>query len=642
VLAIAPGKAGKETSCPQCRYRLVVPFRSDPFVVELLAGIAPAQLPAAQLTAGEENTEAPIVLLDRPLRPPAGRDGEAERDALTRAARVPRQLYWALGGVGCATVGLLAWGLVAALQNVGPQTLPQHPVAVSSVTPTQREATPLPNAEPVKTPLPVKLSETPVPSFLAPLPDPAPLVIRPKPVAAPPEVVPPGQARAGVPGWDIALVKATPPSVPTSQIKNWLNWTHFVKGKVKAPAQRSDAQRAQSLKDVPEIALDLTGVSRDEVKYHSRAEFSTPPSDLGPLVPVAQWDRIRGLPLLMGGACRLSQTEGKGLAKAAFDVRGALSTRRLAKSQEPLNIGLVKEKLKKVAMDDATVRACVQIFPEGDQTLREFLVEMLTGHEGEFASHALARLAVADPCAKVRDQAGKALANRPHKEFQSVLVQFLKYPWQSGSARAAHLLVELKIKDAVPDIRQLLEEPDINLPRTVVIDRHPQQAVPQLARINHLKGCMICHSPVNPVTVNGLPRSGTFGRDFPVGSVPSPDGIVPPPFSPAYYYQQRSSDLMVRADITFLRQDFSVVQQVPKYGAWPTEQRFDFVARWLPVEEHQADQLCRTYQQNGISPQRQAALYVLEQLSGKETAAFLQELPRPQPSAIKGSGLLVQ
>ena len=64
----------------------------------------------------------------------------------------------------------------------------------------------------------------------------------------------------------------------------------------------------------------------------------------------------------------------------------------------------------------------------------------------------------------------------------------------------------------------------------------------------------------------------------PVGPVPSPDEPLPPSRSAAYY-GPREGITLVRADITYLRQDFSMQQAVEQPGAWSDVQRFDFLVR---------------------------------------------------------------
>ena len=51
-------------------------------------------------------------------------------------------------------------------------------------------------------------------------------------------------------------------------------------------------------------------------------------------------------------------------------------------------------------------------------------------------------------------------------------------------------------------------------------------------------------------------------------------------FSSVYY--SRGKGDFVRADVTYLKQDFSVQLPVANPGQWPAEQRYDFVVRERP------------------------------------------------------------
>jgi hypothetical protein len=90
-----------------------------------------------------------------------------------------------------------------------------------------------------------------------------------------------------------------------------------------------------------------------------------------------------------------------------------------------------------------------------------------------------------------------------------------------------------------------------------------------LVRVNHLSNCKLCH-----------PASGRVGNPVPA-AVPNPSRPLPAPITTPAYYEGGGD--FVRADVTFLRQDFSVPQKVPSHGVWPERQRFDFMVRLTPV-----------------------------------------------------------
>src|SRR5439155_15073403 len=143
-------------------------------------------------------------------------------------------------------------------------------------------------------------------------------------------------------------------------------------------------------------------------------------------------------------------------------------------------------------------------------------------------------------------------------------------------------------KSAIPELVVLLRQPDPALPVLL----HRQCAIIRdVVRANHLNNCLLCHPPaataVEPV----------LGLD-PVVSIPVSPGLAAvvnrlqrTPGSHGYGNQSSgptSIPLLIRGDITFLRQDFSVKQPVNLQTSTGTA-RFDYVVRtrYFPVAEAQ-------------------------------------------------------
>jgi hypothetical protein len=94
---------------------------------------------------------------------------------------------------------------------------------------------------------------------------------------------------------------------------------------------------------------------------------------------------------------------------------------------------------------------------------------------------------------------------------------------------------------------------------------------------------------------------------------------------PSQYYESQSGDF-VRADITFLRQDFSINLPEKDAAPWPNEQRYDFVTRLRTVSP---DEVARLPASSADFPQRDAVLYALRGLTGKDlgnSSALWREL----------------
>jgi hypothetical protein len=75
----------------------------------------------------------------------------------------------------------------------------------------------------------------------------------------------------------------------------------------------------------------------------------------------------------------------------------------------------------------------------------------------------------------------------------------------------------------------------------------------------------------------------------------------------------------VRADVTYLRQDFSLLQQVVKPDKWPAWQRFDFLVRTRELPAQEAAELDKGGPHRQlVYPQRDAVLFALRELTGED------------------------
>jgi|SRR6516165_5026649 len=148
-------------------------------------------------------------------------------------------------------------------------------------------------------------------------------------------------------------------------------------------------------------------------------------------------------------------------------------------------------------------------------------------------------------------------------------------------------------------------------------DGRKTTVVREVVRINHNQNCLLCHAPAD---TPDLPFA-EFGKakDVPTAAVPIHGQQLP---SPSEGYGFSSPDLMVRVDVTYLRQDFSLMQPVKNAKPWPEMQRFDFLVRTRIFNDVEA----KTYQAEfarleKTSPYRQAALSALRALTGLDAGA---------------------
>jgi hypothetical protein len=128
--------------------------------------------------------------------------------------------------------------------------------------------------------------------------------------------------------------------------------------------------------------------------------------------------------------------------------------------------------------------------------------------------------------------------------------------------------------------------------------------VRELVRVNHLRNCMLCHAPA------------TSTNDPVRGLVPEPGQPLPPPTTP-YYGGDRG--IFVRADITYLKQDFAVPQPVAKAEPWPAFQRYDYLVR-IRTRYLGEEDLLQWFgaKKSDSYPQREAVLFALRELTGRD------------------------
>jgi hypothetical protein len=248
----------------------------------------------------------------------------------------------------------------------------------------------------------------------------------------------------------------------------------------------------------------------------------------------------------------------------------------------------------------------MQLLQAEGTPLRMLLVETLAQIKGAEASKALAQRAVFDLSAEVRKKATLALASRPAAEFEQVFLDALRYPWAPAADHAAESIVALGLKSLTPRLIPLLKESNPSLP----YQEKNIWKVRTLVRFNHLCNCVVCHAP------------SQSKEDLVRGLVPKP-GEEPPPL-----YYKGGSGVFIRASVTFLRQDFSVVQPVEQPGKWATHQRYDYLVQTRPLTPAEV-KLVRKMQKKGDFPttfeQREAVLFALRALTNRERGSRFED-----------------
>jgi hypothetical protein len=181
--------------------------------------------------------------------------------------------------------------------------------------------------------------------------------------------------------------------------------------------------------------------------------------------------------------------------------------------------------------------------------------------------------------------------------------------------RACDSLVKLGRNDLLPRLVEALEEPDPRAPTLQKREGKRLNMVREVVRINHHRNCVLCHAPGNTSDMPG---------DIETGAVPIPGEPLP---LPSNGYQGSSPDILVRVDVTYLRQDFSVRLPVADAHPWPEMQRFDFLVRTRELTDDEAAayrEKLQPSQPGTLSPYHRSALAALRELSGRDTAPTAQ------------------
>lgn len=380
-------------------------------------------------------------------------------------------------------------------------------------------------------------------------------------------------------------------------------------------------------RQVKELSLDtVTGTSDKLWKSAKEASGKTSQTDSKPRPPgieslltsIADRDDLRGLPFRKDSECRLDQEAAERMAKMSPDVR-SYQTRRSSTRDSALS-GYYEEQRRvrnlvrclvdqKSWHDEGSIPALVQMLQTEEGSVREQLARTLSGIKGKRASIALAQRALYDLSPEVRFAALQALAKRPKQEYREVLVEGLRYPWPTVAEHAAEALVAVQDRDAAGKLVGLLDQPD---PTAPFLNEEKKWVATELVRVNHFRNCLLCHAP------------STSSSDRVRGVMPTPGKPIPE----VYYAQKAGEGAIVRADVTFLRQDFSVMHPVEKAAPWPEMQRHDYFRRTreLTSEEVEA-QLAKVltswadplgWNEPAFYPQREAVLFALRALTGKD------------------------
>ena len=331
---------------------------------------------------------------------------------------------------------------------------------------------------------------------------------------------------------------------------------------------------------------------------------------------------VRGLPFAMGGACRIGQGPATLFQAAVEAARHGMDQDAFPRSSmqqhqdESTPFWAVYNAETQNQDTDAGVAALTQILGPERGTLRASMVQHLAASSRPTAIRTIAKAAIFDASSDARLAAIKALKDRPEakEQYTDILMHGLRYPMAIVAKRSAQAIIALDRKDLMPQVAAFLGETAPGDPQVV----DGKECVREVVRINHHRNCLLCHPPASQQALpNEVP-----------GVMPIPGTPFPSSPSEAYGNAQSFGDPMVRADTTYLRQDFSARMPVANASPWPEMQRFDFLVRTRVVEGKELAALQQQVQARAadfLSENHKAAIRVLSELTGQANVAPTQK-----------------
>lgn len=369
------------------------------------------------------------------------------------------------------------------------------------------------------------------------------------------------------------------------------------------------------LNDVPELDIEKEkGTTKNLLTRKDTGATTKSPSPSPAVVnheaflsQIAQRTDLKGLPFHDADKCQASADQAKAMQKLSMDGRrfARLNRERTTGASESSQSSSHFRELQLTEYldtkltggewtEEAGLRLLVQMFQIEGPAVRMQIIKRLAESKAGNVGTTLAQRAVFDLSPVVREAAIAALKKRSAADYRPILLQSLRYPWPVVANHAAEALVALNDRQAIPDLTRLLDQPD---PRAPYQNKEKKWVIAEMVRVNHFGNCVLCHAPATT-------------RNDPVrGVVPERGERIP-----EMYYDGPSGSF-VRADVTYLQQDFSVMQPVAEPKKWPSIQRFDYLIRERELSADEVKRFeARRQEPNGSYPQREAVLWAIREL----------------------------
>jgi len=290
---------------------------------------------------------------------------------------------------------------------------------------------------------------------------------------------------------------------------------------------------------------------------------------------------LKGFALAMGDACHLDNEDAKTLSFVSRFVGqmlqglGSFGSRDVSKLTGPKR-AFIRKLIRKIVEAPGAgqaIRTIDQMLQVESPEIRLELIDALGQMGNDVSCDLLACYAKFDVDPGIRAAATDALRTFPPAMSRAELITGFQYPWPEVAKHTAEALVRLNDTEAVPELVKFLALNDPRLPVKLDDDVFRQR---EMVAVNHNKNCLLCHSDSQSTQDPGRAAIPIWGEQL-----------------PQVYYAGRNSSPMVRADVTYLRQDFSVIQKVKDHGPWPEKQRFDYLVRDKIVGSDEALKVAR-------------------------------------------------
>jgi sugar lactone lactonase YvrE len=594
-----PHSEGASQCCPQCGKPLTLPHALATEPSSGAAAIpwwvaAPAQTDA--IATATSTGLLPSLPESLPPEMPVGNSDPARTILLPVLA-------------GGATLAVVALAITLLILVLPPRQTAEsgQPVVVASVTETATSA-PTSQHAPIETEptLNAPVSGLLQREGLTVLPRPQEVIAQRPPLEKPVSSRP----AAGKPS-------ATKPSAPEKLV-------------VKRRHETTEDDLRKQIANVPEITLYRVFTSADAIRTQANAilaaRMGTASAETSPPRFLARAD-LAGLPMRMGTDCKLNPDAADHLQGGSVALRAHLTQSRAGAGAAGLVPGAPgggatdprpdpkilhnrlhadRDRFNKWLKPEA-IPVMQQMLMAENEAIREILIEQLSGIKGSSASVALAQRALYDLHPRIREQALEALQKRPVAEYRKVLLDGFLYPWPAVAEHAAEAVIALGLKDAVPDLLAMLDRPE---PNAVFEKPGRGQYVRELIKINHPRNCLLCHA------------QSIRADDKVRGQVPTTDQSLTPP------YYGGTNGTFVRADITYLKQDFSIPLTVENPGHWPNAQRFDFLVRERRATTAEIAASQKPAAGAPVSQQKQSLFFALRELTGADPGPAVEDWKR--------------